>query len=289
MYSAVFSVYDEDLNVKKQTVKKLVDYQLSGGLKGFYVGGNTGECTVLPAKTRKQMLESVIEFNEGRGQIMAHIGAGHLCEALELLEHANSFDIDAVASLPPSLQKYYNAEEIIEYYKLIADKSKHPVYAYVTPVLNCDLTWFARKISEIDNVAGIKISISDYYAFGKIAKIKNGELNLLNGPDETVLCGLVRGADGAIGTTYNIAPRTACGIYDAFVGGDIKSAREFQDTLNSFIDIFIGHNIAYWKAALTLVGFDMGYTVAPAKPVTPEDISLIESKLKAAGFFDIEC
>ena len=92
------------MNVKKDTVEKMVDYQLKNGVKGFYVGGNTGECTVLPAKTRKQMLETVVDANDGRGKIMAHIGAGHFDEVMDLLEHANGQKIDAIASLPPALQ-----------------------------------------------------------------------------------------------------------------------------------------------------------------------------------------
>lgn len=56
VYSAIFSVYDRSMHAKKDTVRGLVDYQLAGGVKGFYVGGNTGECTVLPARTRKEML-----------------------------------------------------------------------------------------------------------------------------------------------------------------------------------------------------------------------------------------
>jgi N-acetylneuraminate lyase len=55
IHSAIFSVYDEQMNVKKETVAKMVEGQLEAGVLGFYVGGNTGECTVLPAKTRKQM------------------------------------------------------------------------------------------------------------------------------------------------------------------------------------------------------------------------------------------
>ena len=70
VYSAIFSVYDENMNVKKDTVRKLVNYHLESGLSGFYVGGNTGECTVLPNKTRIQMLETVKEENKG-GKIIA--------------------------------------------------------------------------------------------------------------------------------------------------------------------------------------------------------------------------
>ena len=287
VHSAIFSVYDKDMNVINSTVKKMVDYQLDGGIKGFYVGGNTGECLTLPAKTRKQMLESVIDATDGRGLIMAHVGAGHICEVMELLEHANDQKIDAVASLPPSLQKYYNAEEIIDYYKMLADKSKYPVYAYVTPVLNCDLTWFAEQVAKIDNLAGNKISIPDYYSFGKITRINGGSLNVLNGPDETMICGLSRGADGAIGTTYNIVPKLAVEVYNAFKSGNMELAREKQDRLNSVIDVFIGHNIGYWKAALTLLGFDMGYTVAPAKPVLDDDLAVIKGKLKDLHILDI--
>ncbi len=287
IFPALFSIYDENLNVKKDSVKKLVEFDLKGGVGGFYVCGNTGECAVLPARTRKQMLDAVIEANAGRGKIMAHIGAGHLDETLDLLADACSKPVDAVASLPPALMKYYSRDEIIDYYKLLAAKSTLPVYAYVTPVLNCDLTDFAREISEIDNIAGIKISIPDYYSFGKITRLKGGALNILNGPDETMICGLAVGADGAIGTTYNFAPAHAVSMYEAFRKGDMASLREKQAKLNKIIDIALGHNIGYWKAIMTTRGFDMGYTVAPATQWTSEDLAALKAKLDEAGFDEI--
>jgi dihydrodipicolinate synthase/N-acetylneuraminate lyase len=89
---------------------KLVDFQAENGIAGFYVGGNTGECSILPNKTRMDVLEAVMEENKG-GKIIAHIGAGHFDDTCQLLEHANSCNVDAVASLPPSLTGYYNDEE----------------------------------------------------------------------------------------------------------------------------------------------------------------------------------
>ena len=193
MYSAIFSVYDEQFNVKKDTVNKLVDYQLTNGLKGFYVCGNTGECKVLPVKTRKEMLETVVDANNGKGQVVAHIGAGLYNDGLDLLEHANSLNVDAVASLPPSLQGYYNPEEVLDYYKALAEKSKVPVYAYITRDLSTDYVSFVDKLSNIDNVIGVKFSVPDYYVFGKISAKFGDKLNIINGPDETCLCGLTLG------------------------------------------------------------------------------------------------
>lgn len=288
IYSAIFSVYDEDMHVKKEAVRKLVDYQLENGINGFYVGGNTGECSVLPASTRKEMLETVVEVNRGRGRIMAHIGATHFDQAKELVEHANNQEIDAVASLPPALSKYYLTDEIVEYYKWLAKASKYPVYAYITPVLNGDPVAFADKLAAIDNIQGIKLTIPDYYAFGQIMAKYKGKLNVLNGPDETMICGLAVGVDGAIGTTYNILPKLAVSIYDSFMAGDICGAREKQNKLNAMIKIGMKYgNIAYWKAMLTLLGFDMGYTVFPRKMPQADDLKILKAELEEIGFFDL--
>ena len=291
VYSAIFSVYDEKLNVKKDTVKKIVDYHLDNGLKGFYVGGATGECVVLPAKTRKQMLEAVIDANNGRGQIVAHIGAGHYDETLDLLDHANNMQIDAVASLPPSLMGYYDAAEVVDYYKDIAEKSKHPVYVYLNPfvasVVGGNLLGFAKEMQKIDNVVGLKISLADYYAFGNVTATVGDKLNILNGPDECMICGLSVGADGAIGTTYNIAPKLAVEIYDKFKAGDMSGALAAQRKMNRIIELLISGNISVWKDALGLLGFDMGYTVFPTKLADKEEKAKLKADLEAINFFDM--
>lgn len=290
VYSAIFSVYDENLKVKKDTVRKLVDYQLQNGLKVFYVCGNTGECTVLPVSTRKEMLETVVEANGGRGQIVAHIGAGVFADSVELAEHANSLKIDAIASLPPSLTSYYKADEVVEYYKFLAKKSRYPVYAYVTPVLNCPLVEFADKISRIENIAGLKLSVNDYYTFGRITARYGDRLNMLNGPDQTFVCGLIEGADGAIGTTYNICPKTAVKIYESFLNKDLEAAKKLQDRMNAVIidDAVVSpYGIAYWKAIMSIMGYDMGYTVFPARMPDAEYMKNMERKLYAAGLADL--
>ncbi len=284
IYSAIFSVYDENGNVLYDTVKKMVDFQLDNGLQGFYVCGNTGECTILPNRTRKQMLEAVIKANEGRGQVICHVGAGHIDDVYDLIEHANEQKIDAIASLPPSLTPYYAQEESIAYYKDLAARSKHPVYAYITPVLRGDVVAFAKELMAIPNVAGIKLTISDYYSFGRIMSIDDGNVNVLNGPDETMLCGLAMGAQGAIGTTYNFIPDLATDIYNAYRANDMEKARESQKRLQKFVEIGLGHNLSYWKAFMTLMGFDMGATMFPGKSVTKEELCVLKEKLIEIGF-----
>lgn len=284
IFSAFFSVYDERMKVKSDTIHKLVEYQLEGGVQGFYVGGNTGECLVLPTQVRKKMLEAVIEANNGRGKIIVHVGAGHIEDVYELIDQANSLSVDAISSLPPSLQGYYNTEEMLDYYRIIAQKSKVPVLSYITNVFNIDSVYFAKQLMQIHNIIGLKMTRPDYYQFSKIAKVNNGNINILNGPDETMVCGLSVGADGAIGTSYNILPKVAVKIYNNFMQNNIFAAMKYQNQLNSVIDIVFGKNLAYWKAIMSIMGFDMGYTIEPQRIPDAEEYRELEQRLKDIDF-----
>lgn len=286
IYSAIYSIYDEQMNVIEDSVRRLIKYGEENGLRGFYVGGNTGECTVLPNRTRKQMLECVKKYASPNSKIIAHVGAGHLDDVEDLMAHANAIGVDATASLPPSLTAYYREDEIIEYYKHLAALSESPVLAYVTPVLRGDLVKFSEQIIEIDNVVGIKMSIPDYFSFERIKNINGGNINILNGPDESMLSGLVMGADGAIGTSYNLMPAQACGVYDNFKAGKLAEALDCQHKLNRYIECFLGNGIVAWKSALRLIGIDPGYTVAPARRVTDEAFDAFVKAMKENGSYD---
>ena len=283
---AILSVYDEERNVIKDTVKKMVNYHLDNGMTGFYVGGNTGECTILPNKTRKQMLEVVKEANAGRGKIIVHVGAGHIDDVYDLIDHANEVGVDAIASLPPSLMAYYKMDEIIEYYRILAKRSKAPVLAYVTGVLQGDILGFVGKLTEIDNIIGVKMSIPDYFMFGKITAAYGDKFSIYNGPDECMICGLSVGAEGAIGSTYNMLPKLSASIYDAFKAGDMKKALEAQRKMNAVINILIQKN-AYWKGTMSLLGYDMGSYVEPRKTLDEEGLKELKAKLDEVGFFDL--
>ena len=142
-------------------------------------------------------------------------------------------------------------------------------------------------LSKISNIAGLKVTVPDYAGFAAINKLDGGRLNNLSGPDDKIVCALAIGADGAIGTTYNLLPKVAVKIYNSFLAHDTERALEYQNKLNSVINVLIDGNDAYWKAVLSLLGFDMGYTVFPAKPVSEKELSELKMKLDSVGFFDM--
>lgn len=280
-YSALFSIYDENLNVKCDSVQKLMDYNRNNGLKGFYVGGATGECVTLPNKTRIQMLETAVEYKKD-SVIIAHIGSGHWDDTVELVKHADKLNVDAIASLPPALKAYYSEEETINYYKALSELSSKPLMAYIQAFYQGNIIELTRKLMEIPNVCGIKLTVPDYYLFANL-RAAFPDINILNGPDESLLAGLAMGANGAIGTSYNLLPKTVSEIYDAFKNNDIEKARERQFALNRAITTLIGENDAGWKIPLELLDIDPGYTIFPATMPSKEHKKEILDTLKANG------
>ena len=43
-YAAMFTPYDRKGRVDEETIARIIEYGLNGGLKGFYLTGTTGEC-----------------------------------------------------------------------------------------------------------------------------------------------------------------------------------------------------------------------------------------------------
>lgn len=144
----------------------------------------------------------------------------------------------------------------------------------------------AEKLMAIPNVVGIKLTVPNYYLFEQIRR-NFPEINLLNGPDESALAGLISGADGAIGTTYNLLPGVASELYTAFVKGNIKTAQENQHKLNALIDVLIGGKRPQWKEVLRFIDIDPGYTVFPAVKLTDTKKEELKKKVISSGAYKL--
>lgn len=285
---ALVTPFDAEGHVKKDAVAAVIDWHLSTGMKGFYICGSTGEGPALMRSTRMEMAEAAVEAVKGRGVIIDHIGAPNILDAVALTRHATAAGVDAVSSLAPTYSFKYAEDELVAYYRRIADETDKPVLVYATPAMGVgNFPALMEKLMQIPNVIGVKFTIRDYFEMRKTKEVNGGDINLINGPDETLLCGLVMGADGGIGTTYNIMPEWYVGLYDAFVRGDWHTAQEYQYRCNRVTDALIRHSrhgaIPATKAALCLKGYDVGSAVFPSREFDRERLAALKKELSELG------
>lgn len=275
VFTALLTPYQENGKIDKSSVKRLVDFSLKAGINGFYVGGSTGEGVLMTMEERSELFKIVAEANAGRGVLIGHVGSTSTEEAVRLSEVIRDLHYDAVSAVPPF---YYghNFETIKEYYKDIA-KCGLPVVIYNFPLAgNFSLT--PEKLKEMmdgnDKIVAIKHTSLDLFALDRFKRLKNLPV-VFNGYDEMLAAGLIMGADGGIGSTYNFMPHKIVSIYNAFQAGDLNNIMKLQKEVNVIIEKMLMLSstcgmINCEKELLTMMGIPMGRCKKPFIPANNE-------------------
>ena len=283
--SALVSCIDENENVKEDSMRRLMNWHLKEGFSGFYLTGGTGEGPLLQKETRKRIVEIAKDEAGDRCHLIAHVGAIDLKTAVELAKHAGEVGMDAISSVPPFFVHYGEAQ-IADYYKALSDASGLPILMYASPLAGVNITWdMVDRLMEIPNMIGLKWTNYDYFTMHRIKALRGGNINVINGPDESLLCGLSMGADGGIGATYNLMPKLFSRIYNSFKSGNLADAQEAQFKANRLIEVLIKFGVVVGiKDALEMLGFDCGYQVYPQKRFTAEEQAAFRQALKDINY-----
>ncbi|MBQ4107361.1 MAG: dihydrodipicolinate synthase family protein [Lentisphaeria bacterium] len=287
---ALITPLTADGKVNAAAVKALMDDNYAKGVTGFYVTGGTGEGPLLSAAQRKAMVEAAIEANAGRGKIIVHTGSINADEAMDLTVHADRAGADGISSVPPSFYFRYTLEETVDYYKKLASNTSRPVIVYANPqsATGVDVNAVLEQLLPIGNICGVKDTRANYYLLWQLKQLAGGDINVINGPDESLLCGLMMGADGGIGSTYGLMPEKYVKLYKHFCAGELEEARAMQSRINKIISVLLGYArptvITPVKEALMLCGFAAGDALYPASPFTAETRAMFKKDMEKAGF-----
>jgi N-acetylneuraminate lyase len=85
-----------------------------------------------------------------------------------------------------------------------------------------------------------------------------------SGCDEMAMSGLAFGADGIIGSFYNLIPELFLDIYKAVQNGDLAAAREKQRTANAVIMFILERGfLVGLRACMQWMGLDAGWCRKP--------------------------
>ena len=281
---ALVTPLTEDERINVPVLRGLIDFLISQEADGFYIGGATGEGLALPRQEREVLAEESVKAIAGRKPAVIHIASADYSEAIALAKHAEACGADGISAIPPVFF-HYDKDDVYQYYKGLAEAVHIPMMVYYNPAAGFAIdAEFAARLYGIDNVTAIKWTSSDYFGMMRLRDLTKGGMNIVNGPDEMLLMGLAAGADGGIGTTYNIQMPTVRKIYDSFRAGDTVSALEAQTQADRVVSVLVKYEtIPATKAVLEGMGFAVGNAVRPMKHYSPEEKAAIVADFRAAG------
>ena len=169
------------------------------------------------------------------------------------------------------------------YYEAIAGAASIPLLVYFFPTAYPGVHTLAQVLDlcTIPNVAGLKYTDHD---LGRLRAIKQSGVTLFNGYDEVLSLGLLMGADGGIGSFYNVLPELFVEIHRHAIRGEWEAARGVQDAINTVIGIALQYPVfPAVKQMLRWRGIDCGECIRPRGGLTPEQSAELRRQLDACG------
>ncbi|KAK7825250.1 hypothetical protein U0070_009739 [Myodes glareolus] len=269
LVAATLTPMTENGEINFPVIGQYVDYLVKEqGVKNIFVNGTTGEGLSLSVSERRQVAaEWVTQGRNKLDQVVIHVGALSLKESQELAQHAAEIGADGIAVIAPFFfksQSKVRAEELLG-----GIQEKIPTFQ------------------------GLKFSDTDLLDFGQcVDQNHQRQFALLFGVDEQLLSGLIMGATGAVGSTYNYLGKKTNQMLEAFEQKDFTSALNYQVTLSyphlpaqSSYTEKPCFGVSQTKAIMTLVsGIPMGPPRLPLQKATQEFTAKAEAKLKSLDF-----
>ncbi|RAU51550.1 N-acetylneuraminate lyase [Pseudocitrobacter sp. RIT415] len=268
---ALLTPFDAQQKIDKESLRRLVRFNIEQGVDGVYVGGSTGEAFIQSLAEREEVLEIVAEEGKGKITLIAHVGCVSTAESQQLAAAAKRYGFDAVSAVTPFYYPF-SFEEHCDHYRAIIDSADGlPMVVYNIPVLSgVKLTLDQiNTLVTLPGVGALKQTSGDLYQMEQIRRA-HPELVLYNGYDEIFASGLLAGADGGIGSTYNIMGWRYMGIAQALKEGDIAKAQQLQRECNKVIDLLI--KVGVFRGLKTVLHY-MDVVAVPLcrKPFAPVD------------------
>jgi N-acetylneuraminate lyase len=239
---ALITPFTKDSEVNYDSLKRIVELNLNKGVSGFYTCGSTGEAFMLTEEERGKITQTVVGQVNGRAKVIAHVGDIDTRKCIRLAKHAEQAGVDAVSAIPPFYYKF-SFDEIYTHYRMIAEATNLPFIIYNFPRLSgvefsVDQV---RKLSEINNIVGMKHTSMDLYQMQKVKAMIPG-FEIYCSLDEIYLAGRVMGSDAAIGSTYNVMAERFCELNRLIEENKIKEAEDAMKEACNIISVLVRDN-----------------------------------------------
>jgi 4-hydroxy-tetrahydrodipicolinate synthase len=282
---ALVTPFDKRGRLSEKALRELIRFQLKAGTSGLIPCGSTGEAATLTHEESRRVLELTLEESEGLVPVVAGVGTNATWKALEMSREAESMGADALLVLAP----YYNKptqDGLYRHFTEVAGSTRLPVVVYNIPGrtgVNIAPKTLARIVKSCPNVVAVKEAAGSLDQVSEILHLLP-ELTVLSGDDSLTLPMMSVGARGVISVVANVAPKLSADMCRLALDGKFEKAAKLHLKLFPLVKaLFVETNPIPVKAALGLMGLDVGEPRLPLTPLTADSRKLLRAEMKKAG------
>jgi 4-hydroxy-tetrahydrodipicolinate synthase len=273
-----------DGSVDPEEAQRLARHLVDHGSEGLVVAGSTGEGATLTDEEKATLFRAVVDAVHPDAKVIAGTGTYSTEHSIELTRMAEKTGVDAALVVTP----YYNRppqDALLHHFRTVADSSNLPVLLYDVPsrsAIKIDVETTVRA-AEHPNIVGIKDAGSDLAASTLLAAQKPDDFEIYSGNDPETLGLQAIGAVGVISVQSHVMGELLREQFDAFERGDIARAREIQFLQRRTQPALLTNNPIPIKAAVKMLGFEIGDPRAPLRPASADELEKIRAALSELG------
>jgi len=197
---ALVTPFKKDFSVDTDALKRIVRYNIDGGVEYLVVLGTTAESATLSKEEKELVIQTVITENAGALPLVLGVGGNNTQEVVNELKTRDLSFFDAILSVSP----YYNKptqEGIYQHFKMIAQNSPIPVILYNVPgrtASNMLPQTVLRLANDCKDISGIKEAAGDIVQAMKLIQSKPKDFLVISGDDMVTLPMVLAGGSGVI-------------------------------------------------------------------------------------------
>ncbi|MGI8749349.1 MAG: 4-hydroxy-tetrahydrodipicolinate synthase [Thermoleophilaceae bacterium] len=275
--TAMVTPFHEDGSLDEDGSGRLIRDLLDGGSDGLVLGGTTGEGPTLTDDEAVALWEIGVEVATGRGApIIAGTGTNDTRHTIEFTERAAAVGVDGALVVTP----YYNRPSragVVAHYQAVAAATDLPIVLYNIPQrTGLDMpNDLLAELAGIPTVLGVKQA-----RYEDLEPIEG--LDLLAGNDDLLGRVLDLGGTGGILVASHLAGREMRRMIDE---PELRAELE-RELLPFYGALSVAPAAASVKAALGLLGRDVGEPRLPLVPPSESELSAIRQGLEARGLLE---
>jgi 4-hydroxy-tetrahydrodipicolinate synthase len=254
--TALVTPFTADGAIDEEALTRLIEYQLSGGVKLLVPCGTTGESATMTEEEDQRVIKRAIDLARDRARVIAGTGSNSTATAIDNSKIAEDLGADAVLVVAP----YYNKptqQGLYAHFRAVAEGVDLPIVIYNVPgrtSCNISAETTLRLARDCENIVAVKEASGNMSQIMEILRDRPDGFRVLSGDDALTFPMIALGADGLISVASNEAPELMARMVDLALDEKWDEARALHYRLLPLMEVnFIESSPGPVKAGLAMM------------------------------------
>lgn len=274
---------DKDGLVDYKKAVECAGYLAANGTTALCVSGTTGESPTLTLEEKERLFK---EIKQGCSlPMIAGVGTNATAATIENAERAQKCGADGLLAVVPYYNKP-NQESIYAHFEALNKEVSVPVMLYNVPGrTGCNMAAeTAVALSKLSHIAALKEASGDLVQLGTVVRDCKEGFSVYTGEDAQILPTMAVGGYGVVSVAASVVGLEISNMIQLYLEGDVKEAGEqHRKLIGIFGKLFMTSNPVPLKAAMRLMGMDMGDPRLPLLPASDAVVQALRAELMELG------